>query len=58
MLLVEGGGYVDGAGYGATYHGVVADTEEAHHLDVCGYRRRTGELGVAVHAAHRVGHTV
>ena len=37
-LLVQGGSYVYGASYGATYHGVVTDTEEAHHLYVGRYR--------------------
>lgn len=37
-LLVQGLGYVHGASYGATYHGVVTDTEEAHHLYVGRYR--------------------
>ena len=36
-LLAQSEGYVYGAGYGATYHGVVTDTQEAHHLYVCGY---------------------
>ena len=58
LLLAQGEGYVDGAGYGAAYHRVVADAEEAHHLDVCGYAAGAGELGVGVHAAHGVGHTV
>ena len=34
QLLVECLSYVNGASYGATYHGVVTDTEEAHHLYV------------------------
>ena len=33
-LLVECLSYVNGASYGATYHGVVTDAEEAHHLYV------------------------
>ena len=57
-LLVQGSSNIYGASYGATYHGVVTDTEEAHHLYVGRYRRRTGELSVAVHTTHRVGHTV
>ena len=36
-LLVECLSYVNGASYGATYHGVVTDTEEAHHLYVSGH---------------------
>ena len=36
-LLAQSEGYVYGTGYGAPYHGVVSDTQEAHHLDVCGY---------------------
>ena len=34
-LLVERLGNVNSAGNGATYHRVVSDSEEAHHLDVC-----------------------
>ena len=34
LLLVECLSYVNGASYGATYHGVVTDAEEAHHLYV------------------------
>ena len=37
LLLAQSQCYVYGAGYGATYHGVVTDTQEAHHLYVCGY---------------------
>ena len=37
VLLAQGEGYVNGAGYCATYHWVVADAEEAHHLNVCRY---------------------
>ena len=58
LLLAQGEGYVDGAGYGAAYHRVVANAEEAHHLDVCGNAAGAGELGVGVHAAHGVGHAV
>ena len=36
-LLAQSEGYVYGAGYGATYHGVVTDTEEAHHFNVRGH---------------------
>ena len=36
-LLVECLSYVNGASYSATYHGVVTDAEEAHHLYVSRY---------------------
>ena len=36
-LLVECLSYVNCASYGATYHGVVTDAEEAHHLYVSRY---------------------
>ena len=36
-LLVQSLSYVNGASYGATYHGVVTDAEEAHHLYVSRY---------------------
>ena len=36
-LLVECLSYVNGASYCATYHRVVTDTEEAHHLYVSGH---------------------
>ena len=37
LLLVECLSYVNGASYGASYHGVVTDAEEAHHLYVSRY---------------------
>ena len=36
-LLIQSLSYVNGASYGATYHGVVTDAEEAHHLYVSRY---------------------
>ena len=36
-LLIQSLSYVNGASYGATYHGVVTDAEEAHHLYVSGH---------------------
>ena len=57
-LLVQCEGYIYGAGYGAAYHWVVANAEEAHHLYVRRYGGRTGELSVRVHTTHGVGHTV
>ena len=36
LLLVEEEVSLYGASYGATYHGVVTNTQEAHHLHVCG----------------------
>ena len=32
LLLAQGEGYVDGAGYGAAYHRVVADADDAASL--------------------------
>ena len=48
----------DRAGNGSAYHGIVAHADQAHHFHVGGNRRRTRELGVAVHTAHGVGQTV
>ena len=42
----------------ATYHWVVTNTQEAHHLNVSRNRRRTCELSVRVHTAQSVSHTV
>jgi hypothetical protein len=39
-------------------HRVVPHADEPHHFDVGGHRRGTGKLGVGVHPAHRVGHSV
>ena len=39
-------------------HGVVAHAQEAHHLHVGGDGGTAGELRVAVHPAHGVGHAV
>ena len=36
LFLVEEEVSLYGASYGATYHGVVTNTQEAHHLHVCG----------------------
>ena len=36
-LLIQSLSYVNGASYCATYHGVVTDAEEAHHLYVSGH---------------------
>ena len=58
LLLVEREVNLNSAGYGATYHGVVTDTEEAHHFYVSGHGRRTCKLCVRVHTAQGVGHTV
>ena len=35
--MIQSEVYVYCASYGATYHGVVADTQEAHHLYVSGH---------------------
>ena len=48
----------DRAGDGSADHRVVAHADEAHHLDVRRNGGGTGELRVAVHAAHRVGQAV
>ena len=37
LLLVQSLSYVYSASYCATYHRVVTDTEEAHHLYVSGH---------------------
>ena len=47
-----------GNGDGRADHGVVAHADQAHHLDVRRDGGRASELSVAVHTAHRVGHTV
>src|SRR5699024_2123411 len=46
------------AGDGHADHRVVAGADQAHHLHVRGHAGGTGELGVAVHTAHRVGQAV
>ena len=40
------------------YHRVVTCAQEAHHLNVGGDGGGAGELSVAVHTAHGVGHAV
>ena len=45
-------------GYGHTNHRVVTSADEAHHVNVCRYGGGTCELGIAVHTAHGVGHTI
>ena len=37
LLLVQVEVSLNGASYCTTYHGVVTDTEEAHHFYVCGH---------------------
>ena len=44
--------------HGSAHHGVVAHAQEAHHLHVRGDGAGAGELRVAVHTAHGVGHAV
>ena len=58
FLFIQSKSHVYGASHCAAYHRIVTYTEEAHHLNVC--RNGTGacELSVAVHTAHRIGHTV
>ncbi len=41
-----------------TNHGVIACADKSHHLYVGGDGGGSGELGVGVHTAHGVGHTV
>ena len=38
LFLVESQVNIHGTCHRASYHGVVAYTQEAHHLHVCGYR--------------------
>ena len=57
LLLVQSEVNLYGASYGAAYHGVVTDAEEAHHFYVSGHRAGTCKLSVGVHAAQGVGHT-
>ena len=58
LLLVESqvDSYSDS--YCCTYHWVVTNTQEAHHLYVSRNRRRTSELSVRVHTAESISHTV
>ena len=51
-------GDCDGAGNGGADHRVVPHAHEAHHFHVGRDGRGTGELGVGVHAAHGIGHTI
>ena len=37
LLLVEEEVSLYGASYGATYHGVVTNTQEAHHFNMSGH---------------------
>ena len=55
-LLAKSQRYVYSASYCTTYHWVVTDTEEAHHLNVSRNRRRTCELSVRVHTAQSISH--
>ena len=57
LLLIECEIYIDGARHRATYHRVVADAEEAHHLYVSRHGGRASELCVRVHTAEGIGHT-
>ena len=58
LLLVQIEVSLYSTSYGATYHRVVADAEEAHHLNVSRNRAGTCKLSVRVHTAQSVGHTV
>ena len=57
-LLLHALGHSHGHGDSSADHGVVAHAQEAHHLHVGGDGAGTGELGVGVHPAHRIGHAV
>ena len=57
LLLIQSKCYVHGASYGATYHWIITNTEEAHHLNVCRNGRRTSKLSVRVHTTQCIGHT-
>ena len=39
-------------------HGVIPHTDQTHHLNMGRDRGRTRKLGIRVHAAHGIGHTV
>ena len=58
LLLVDSHVNGNGNSNGSTYHWIVTHAEEAHHLNVSRHRRRTSELGIRVHAAESIGHTV
>ena len=58
LLLVQCEVDSYGDSHGSTYHWVVTNTQEAHHLNVSRNRRRTCELSVRVQTTHGVGHTI
>ena len=58
QLLIQRSSNVNGASNCTTYHWVVTDAEESHHLNVCWNWWRTCELSVRVHTAHGVGHSL
>ena len=41
LLLIKCSSNVNGTCYSTTYHRVVTDAEESHHLNVCWNRRQT-----------------
>ena len=45
-------------GNGSADHRIVAHAQEAHHFHVSGDGGGAGELSVAVHTAHGIGHAV
>ena len=58
LLLIKCSSNVNGASNCTTYHWVVTDSEESHHLNVCWNWWRTCKLCVRVHTTHCVGHTM
>ena len=57
-LFIQRQSYIDCASDSATYHRVVTDTEEAHHLYVCRNGTGTCKLCIAVHSAEGIRHTI
>ena len=57
-LFVERSSNVNRTSNSTTYHRVVTDSEESHHLNVCWNWWRTCELCVRVHTTHSVGHSL
>ena len=53
-LLLQGLFHGNGDRNSHTDHGVVACAQEAHHFHVGGDGGGTGELGIAVHTAHKL----
>ena len=51
LFLIENQVYIYSTGNRTTYHRVVSDAEEAHHLNVSRNAGGTGKLSIAVHTA-------